>query len=381
MTVKDLREYKYIVVGAGFFGSVIAERIANEKNEKVLIIDKNSHVGGSCFSDIDVETGIEYHVYGTHIFHTSRKRVLDYLSKFACLNDYRHKVFSCHDGKFYRMPINLDTINSFYGVNLKPFEVDDFLKKEIGLLTLEPGNFEEKAISLIGRPLYDAFIYGYTCKQWGRMPKSLPAKIIERLPVRRNYDDNYFHDVKQGVPVEGYKKLFQNILKSGNITVSLGMDYFNVRDRISSESFVVYTGPIDKYFGYKHGMLEWRSLDFHKEVIMVGDFQGTSVVNYPDLSVRFTRIHEPRHLHPERKYCTNKTLLVREYPKDFSGNDGFYPVNTEENQKVYEKYLYDALQEKNVLIGGRLGDYKYYDMDQTIDAALDAYESNIKNRK
>ena len=375
----DLKNLKYLVVGAGFFGAVIAERIANEMDEKVLIIDKHNHIGGNCFSDVDAETGIEYHKYGTHIFHTSDKKVWEYINSFTTFNGYRHQVLSVYKNKVYQMPINLETINSFYGLNLRPYEVGGFLKSEIEKEKIEkPENLEEKAISLIGRPLYEAFIKGYTEKQWKKDCKALPPSIIERLPVRRNYDENYFFDQWQGIPGEGYTKIFTNLLSSKNIELYLNIDFFGIKDQVPSSCLIIYSGPIDRFFAYRFGKLEWRTLDFEREVIDVEDFQGTSVMNYPETSIPYIRIHEPRHLHPERNYTKRKTLIFKEYPKADDGENPYYPVNTRENQDILQKYMEEREKYSNFIFGGRLGDYKYYDMDKVISSALDAYENKIK---
>lgn len=375
----DLTNLKYIVVGSGFFGSVIAERAAHDKDEHVVVIDKRGHFGGNCFSQIDEKTGIEFHKYGTHVFHTSNEKVWKYIKRFTVLNGYRHQVLSVYKNRVYQMPINLETINSFYGINLRPFEVDEFLKSEIekeGVVS--PQNFEEKAISLIGRALYEAFIKGYTEKMWQKDPKSLPVSILARLPVRRNYDENYFFDQWQGIPLEGYSEVFRKMLSHKNIDLHLNVDFFEIKDRIPESCLIIYSGPIDSFFDYKFGKLEWRSVDFERQVINVEDFQGTSVMNYPELSIPYIRIHEPRHLHIERNYTKEKTLILIEYPKSGTADEPYYPVNTLENHRTLQKYLDESKKISNVIFGGRLGEYKYYDMDQTIGSALDIYEKRIK---
>ena len=375
----DLTNLKYLVVGAGFFGSVIAERIANDMDERVVVIDKYTHIGGNCFSDVDAETGIEYHKYGTHIFHTSSKKIWEYISSFTSFNGYRHQVLSVYKNKVYQMPINLETINSFYGVNLRPYEVDSFLKSEVEKEKIEnPQNLEEKAVSLIGRPLYEAFIKGYTEKQWERDCKLLPTSIIDRLPVRKTYDENYFFDPWQGIPMEDYAKIFTRLLSHKNIEVHVDTDFFEIKAKVPSSCLIIYSGPIDRFFDYKFGKLEWRTLKFEREVINVEDFQGTSVMNYPESSIPYIRIHEPRHLHPERNYTKRKTLIFKEYPKTDNTNNPYYPVNTRQNQDILQKYMEERGMCSNVIFGGRLGDYKYYDMDKTILSALDTYENKIK---
>lgn len=375
-----LKERKIIVVGAGFFGSVIAERLARDAGEPVLVLDKREHIGGNCYSEIDLETGIEYHKYGTHIFHTGNKEVFDYIGRFTEFNGYRHQVLTTAKDRVYQMPINLETVNSFYGRNLKPFEVDAFLAEEIAKENLpeEPRNLEEMALSLVGRPLYEALIRGYTEKQWQRDPKELPAFILKRLPFRRDYSENYYFDRWQGIPIDGYTAIFQRMLGHPKIDLRLGVDYFDVRDGISSESLVVYTGPIDRFFDYKFGRLESRTLRFEKEIVNVGDRQGTSVMNYADREIPYTRIHEPRHLHPERDYPANRTVFFREYPKLDTAESPYYPVNTPENDALARKYFKERDKVKNVVFGGRLADYEYYDMDRAIAKSLDVYRDRVK---
>jgi UDP-galactopyranose mutase len=373
----------YLIVGAGIFGSVMAERIANDLGAKVLVIDKRFHIGGNCYSKLDQETGIETHQYGTHIFHTSSKVVWEYIGQFAEFNNYHHQVLTIHKNKVYQMPINLETINSFYNLNLKPYEANIFLKKEIEKEGIKsPKNLEEKAISLIGRSLYEAFIKGYTIKQWQKDPKELPPDIIARLPVRYNYREDYFLDARwQGIPLEGYTKLFERLLESPNIHVELNCDYFQHRNDFRINNLTIYTGPIDRYFDYAFGRLEWRTVMFEKKIVDVEDYQGTSVMNYSDLDVKYTRIHEFKHLHPERKYSNLKSVIFYE-TTGYDPENPFYPINTERNKKLLQKYKELAHHERGVIIGGRLGDYAYYDMDKAILAALNCYKKNfVRKRK
>ena len=272
------------------------------------------------------------------------------------------------------MPINLETINSFYGINLKPFEVEEFLQKEKKEHYPTAKNLEEKAISLVGRPLYEAFIKNYTFKQWQTDPKDLPASIINRIPVRSNYDESYFNNGRyQGIPLDGYTQIFEKMLGHPNIEVRLNTDYFDVKDQIAPVEKTIYSGPIDRYFNYCHGRLQWRSVRFEKKVVNHNDFQGTSVMNYADLEQSFTRIHEPKHLHPEREYPKDKSLLLYEYSQE-KEEEPYYPVNTPKNQEIFKKYKELTLKEKDVLFGGRLGSYAYYDMDQVIAQALSLFE-------
>jgi len=375
----DLSGLKYLVVGAGFFGSVIAERIANDGNERVVVVDKRDHLGGNSFSEDDAETGIHYHVYGTHIFHTPHRHVWDYLNRFTDFNGYVHQVLTTFKDKVYQMPINLETINSFYGVNLKPYQVDEFLAEEVARENIaNPRNFEEKAISLIGRPLYEAFIRGYTKKQWQKEPRELPAAILQRLPFRKNYNESYYFSRWQGIPLRGYACIFEKMLRNPRIEVLLNTDYFDIKDLVPSSACVIYSGPIDRFFDYRCGKLEWRTLAFEREVMDVEDYQGTAVMNYAEETVPYTRIHEPRHLHPEREYPKARTLIVREYSRPDTGDNPYYPINDEENRRLYAVYQQEVKSLHNVIIGGRLGDYQYYDMHHAIENALTLYERSIK---
>lgn len=369
----------YLIVGAGLFGSVLAERIADELNAKVVIIDKRSHPGGNCYSEYDHETGIEFHKYGSHIFHTSSKQVWEYINRFAEFNNYRHQGLTTFRNKVYQMPVNLETINSFYNLSLKPSEAKDLLSKEINKAYIKnPKNLEEKAVSLIGWQLYEALIKGYTFKQWGMDPKDLPAEIISRLPVRYSYQEDYFLDAQwQGVPVQGYTKTFEKMLASNRIDLILNCDFFENRYHFDVREKIIYTGPIDKYFNYQYGRLGWRSVGVEKFLIELDDYQGTSIMNYADMEIKYTRIHEPKHLHPERTHIKGKTIVFYETPKE-DNEEPYYPINTEQNRLIYQKYRELAQQGNKTIIGGRLGDYAYYDMDKTILAALQCYETKIK---
>jgi UDP-galactopyranose mutase len=373
--------YDYLVVGAGFFGSVIAERIANELKKKVLIIDKRPHIGGNCYSCFDEKTGIEYHQYGTHIFHTSSAKVWQYITKFTEFNGYHHQVLTTHRKNIYQMPINLETINSFYRCSLTPQQAKEFIAQEISKERYsEPENLEEAAVSSIGRPLYEAFIKGYTVKQWGKDPKDLPVTIFSRLPIRYNYCEDYFVNSRwQGIPLQGYTKIFERLHSSKNIHIELDCDYFQNCDSFKIKNNIIFTGPIDRLFDYTHGHLEWRSLEFQKKLFEYEDFQGTSVINYADIDVPYTRTHEYRHLHPERQYTKDKTIVFYETPVH-NNNEPYYPVNTKQNNEIFLKYKQLAYKEKHIIIGGRLGNYAYYDMDKTILTALDCFEEQILNK-
>lgn len=373
---------KYFVVGSGIWGSVIAERIASQLKEPVTVLEKRDHVGGNCHSSLDPETGIECHRYGSHIFHTSLPEVAEYLSGFCQLTNYRHKVLTRHNGKVYSMPINLSTINQFYDRDFSPAECERFLKEEIGQYKVEnPVNLEEKAISLIGRPLYGAFIKNYTWKQWQRDPRELPAEIINRLPFRTSYNMDYFNDPVQGVPVEGYFRLFERLLGHPGISVELNTDFRMVKDKLPKDAMIIYTGLPDELFDYKYGQLAWRSLRFEWETVNTRDYQGTTVMNYADASPAYTRIHEFKHYHPERKkpFELERTVICREYPQDFErGRDACYPVGDERNSALYARYSEEAAKKPGLVLGGRLGAYKYWDMDKAIANALECFEQRIR---
>lgn len=374
-------KYAYIIIGTGFYGAVMAERIANDLGQKVLIIEKRNHIGGNCYSTKDEETGILYHVYGTHIFHTSDEQVWKYINKFTEFNGYRHQVLVTFKNKVYQMPINLETINSFYNISLKPFEVDDFLKQEIEKENISnPTNFEEKAISMIGRPLYEAFLKGYTKKQWQKNPTDLPISILTRLPFRKNYDESYFFSRWQGVPLNGYTAIFENLLKHENIDTISGINYFEIRNQIPKSCKIIYTGPIDQFFDYEFGKLEWKTLQFKKKILNYQDYQGTSVMNYTEESIPYTRIHEPRHLHPEHNYPSDKTLIIKEYSLPNNDDNSYYPINDKKNNYILKQYLQKATLLKDIIIGGRLGEYKYYDMGDVISQALKTYNSKIRTK-
>jgi UDP-galactopyranose mutase len=363
----------FLVVGSGFYGSVIAERISSILKKNVLILEKRNHIGGNCFSEYDKSTNIEYHKYGTHIFHTSNNVVWNYINQFTSFNSYKHQVLSNFKNKIFQMPINLETINSFFKKNFTPIEGENYILKISKKYKKKTyNNFEEKALSQIGKELYTAFIKSYTEKQWNDNPKNLPSSIFNRLPLRFNYDENYFKNcIWQGIPHDGYTEVFNKLLD--NRRIKLIHKTFELENQYDVKYMTIYTGPLDRLFNYKHGNLKWRSLSFKKKVISLKDYQGTAVINYPEKKYKFTRIHEPKHLHSDRKYSHNKTLIIYEYPKT-STNEPYYPVNDLENRLLHRKYKSMALKIPKFDIGGRLADYAYYDMDMTISAALQKFE-------
>ena len=380
-------KYDLIVVGTGLFGLTVAERASTLKGAKVLMVEKRSHLGGNAYSERDPETNIEVHKYGAHLFHTSNKRVWDYVNQFTSFTDYQHRVFAMHDGNAYQFPMGLGLINQFFGRYYTPDEAKKLIEEQrAGQDPQSAQNLEEKAIALIGKPLYEAFVKHYTAKQWQTDPKELPASIISRLPVRYTFNNRYFNDTYEGLPVDGYTAWMEKMVASDNIEVRLETDWFAVREEIMAENPgtpVVYTGPLDKYFDYQEGELGWRTLDFETEVLDTGDFQGTSVMNYNDADVPYTRIHEFRHFHPEREaeHAKDKTIIVKEYSR-FAERDEevYYPINTPEDRQKLEKYRELAQQETDqnkVFFGGRLGTYQYLDMHMAIGAALSMYDNKI----
>ncbi|RSN58665.1 UDP-galactopyranose mutase [Amycolatopsis sp. WAC 04182] len=383
ITEADFTGYDLIVVGSGFFGLTVAERAAAELGKKVLVLERRHHIGGNAYSEAEPETGIEVHRYGAHLFHTSNKRVWEYVNRFTEFTNYQHRVFARVKDQVYSFPMNLALINQFFGKSHTPDEARELIAKQASEFdTADAQNLEEKAISLVGRPLYEAFIRGYTAKQWENDPKNLGADIITRLPVRYTFDNRYFNDTYEGLPVDGYTAWLEKMAEHENIEVRLNVDYFDVREHIPAGTPTVYTGPLDRYFDYSAGRFTWRTVDFESEVVETGDFQGTSVVNYNDEEVPYTRIIEFRHFHPERKHYPNdKTVVFREYSR-FAGeaDEPYYPINTPDNREKLEAYrelAKNEAKERNVLFGGRLGTYKYLDMHMAIGSALTAFENKI----
>ena len=379
--------YDLIVVGSGFFGLTVAEQAASELGKRVLVVEKRSHIGGNAYSENEPETGIEVHKYGAHLFHTSNERVWEYVNRFTDFTDYQHRVFAMHDGTAYQFPMGLGLINQFFGRYYSPEEAKKLIEEQReGLDPAAATNLEERGIALIGKPLYDAFVKHYTAKQWQTDPTELPPEIISRLPVRYTFNNRYFNDTHEGLPVDGYAAWLEKMAEHERIDVRLDTDWFEVRDEVRAENPnapVVYTGPLDQYFDYAEGRLGWRTLDFEQEVLEVGDFQGTPVMNYNDADVPYTRIHEFRHFHPERsEYPSDKTVIVKEYSRFASEDDEvYYPINTPEDRKKLEAYRRLAAEEAeqhNVLFGGRLGTYQYLDMHMAIASALTLFDNQLR---
>ena len=370
-----------VVVGSGFFGLTIAERCAADLGLRVLVLERRNHLGGNAYSEPEPSTGIEIHRYGAHLFHTSNARVWEYANQFTAFTGYQHRVFSAYQGKVYPLPINLGTICEYFGRLMSPDEARALVAEqaaEVAAGTAE--NLEQKAISLIGRPLYEAFIRGYTAKQWQTDPASLPAEIIARLPVRYTFDNRYFSDTFEGLPVQGYTAWLERMASHPNIEIRLSTEFADVRAGTVGQVPVVYTGPLDAYFDYAAGDLGWRTLDFEQEVVGTGDFQGTPVMNYADEDVPYTRIHEFRHFHPERDwYPEDKTVIMREYSRFASrGDEPYYPINTAEDRARLLTYRELAAREEGVLFGGRLGTYQYLDMHMAIGSALSMYANRLR---
>jgi len=374
-----------VVVGAGFFGLTIAERCATELGLNVLVIERRYHLGGNAYSEIDEETGIEVHKYGTHLFHTSNKRVWDYVRKFTDFTNYQHRVFAKYQGQVYSFPMNLALINQFFGKAHSPDEARALIAEQSSeIATKDATNLEEKAISLIGRPLYEAFVKGYTAKQWQTDPTELSADIITRLPVRYTFDNRYFNDTYEGLPVDGYTAWLTRMADHPNIEIRLNTDWFTDSDDFRQDDYkgkvpVVYTGPVDEYFDNCEGRLSWRTVDLEQETVDVDDYQGTGVVNANDQDVPWTRVLEFKHLHPERTYLPGKSIIVHEYSRFAEDDDEpYYPINTSEDRAKLLKYRDLAKKEPKVLFGGRLGTYKYLDMHMAIGSALSMFDNVLK---
>ncbi len=370
-------KYDYLVVGSGLYGAVFAQQ-AKALGKSVLVIDKRPNIAGNVYTE-NVE-GINVHKYGAHIFHTNIKEVWDYITKFAVFNRFTNSPVANYKGELYSLPFNMYTFNKMWGV-VTPEEALEKIEEQRAEIKGEPENLEEQAISLVGRDIYEKLIKGYTEKQWGRDCRELPSFIIKRLPVRLTFDNNYFNALYQGIPVGGYTKMVENMLSG--IEVRLSVDYLENKeelDRLADK--VIYTGAIDAYFGYKLGNLEYRSVRFENELLDKPNFQGNAAVNYTDRETPWTRIIEHKWFEfgkDENGNDLSKTVISREYSSEWKpGDEPYYPVNDERNSKLYEQYRNLAKNEKNVIFGGRLGEYKYYDMDAVIKSALDMCEKELK---
>ncbi len=361
-------QYDYLIVGTGFFGSICAHELT-KSGKKVLVIDSRNHIGGNCYTEN--KDGINIQVYGAHIFHTSNKEVWDWINQFAEFNTYRHHVLATYDNEIYSLPFSMFTFNKLWGVNY-PHEAQERIKSQ-SISIDEPTNLEEQAIKLVGKDVYEKLIKGYTHKQWMKDPKELPKEIIKRLPVRFTWDNNYFFDKYQGIPIGGYTQIFEKLLEG--IDVQLNTNYFD--GNLPPHKKVIFTGPIDKFFGYKYGKLEYKTVRFEHDHLNQINYQGVPVMNYTNYEVPYTRIIEHKHF---EGVDTDSTWITREYPTQYIPDvtDPYYPVNDKENNEMFSKYKEEAEQVKEcVLFGGRLGEYKYYDMHQVIESALNFIKKEI----
>lgn len=365
--------YDYLIVGSGLYGAIVARELKNA-GYKVLIIEKRNHIAGNVYTE--KRDNINVHVYGAHIFHTSDEKVWNYVNKYAKFNDFINSPLAYYKGEYYHMPFNMNTFHEIWGVNTaeeaKAKIEEEKAKENIKEIT----NLEEQAISLVGRTIYERLVKGYTEKQWGRDCKDLPSFIIKRLPLRFEYNNNYFNDIYQGIPIGGYTKLVENII--GDIEVKLNEDYLKNKDYWNKQAKnIIYTGAIDEFYDYKFGELEYRSLKFEVERIEKEFYQKNCVINYTEREVPYTRIIEHKYFENDQSPVT---WITKEYPADYKkGMEKFYPMNDEKNNNLYKKYAELASNEKNIFFGGRLGKYKYYDMDDVIAEALKDFEE-IRNR-
>lgn len=359
-----MKKYDYLIVGAGLYGSIFAYEM-NKKGKKCLVIDKRNHIGGNIYTE-EIE-GINVHKYGAHIFHTSNKEVWEYINQFCEFNNYINSPIANYKGEIYNLPFNMNTFNRLWGVKTPKEAQKKIEKQKKEFRIVEPKNLEEQAISLIGKDIYEKLIKGYTEKQWGRDAKELPSFIIKRLPVRFTYDNNYFNDRYQGIPIGGYTKIIEKMLEG--IEVRLNSNFFDKREEYENiANKIVFTGMIDEYYNYCFGKLEYRSLRFETEILNEDNYQGNAVVNYTEREIPYTRIIEHKHFEFGQQ---EKTVITREYPSEWKeGDEPYYPVNNKKNDELYLKYKELADKEEKVIFGGRLGEYKYYDMDKVIEKVL-----------
>ena len=373
---ENTMKYDYLVVGSGLYGAIFAHE-AKAKGKSVLVVDKRPNIAGNVYTE--KQEGINVHMYGAHIFHTNDKRVWNYITQFAEFNRFTNSPVANYKGELYSMPFNMYTFNKMWGV-VTPEEAAAKIEEQKKEITGEPKNLEEQAISLVGRDIYEKLVKGYTEKQWGRDCKELPAFIIKRLPVRLTFDNNYFNALYQGIPIGGYTKMVENLLDG--IEVRLNTDYLEHKAELDAlADKIVYTGPIDAYFGFKLGTLEYRSVRFENETLDIPNFQGNAAVNYTDRETPWTRIIEHKWFEFGKDEDGNdlpKTIISREYSSEWkAGDEPYYPVNDEKNGQLYAKYKELADKETGVIFGGRLGEYKYYDMDTTIASVLDMCEKEL----
>lgn len=377
-----------LIVGAGLFGLTVARQAADEGYCPV-VIERREHIGGNAWATFDSATGIEVHRYGAHIFHTDNERVWEYVNRFTSFTPYIHHVQTLHKGEVYPLPVNLGTINQFFHASFSPQEARNLITQQAGeYADITPKNLNDQGIKLIGRPLYEAFVKNYTAKQWQVDPELLPATIIRRLPVRYTYNSNYFNDPHQGLPASGYQSWFNNLVDNSKIDIRCQTDFFDnsqpfSRDNTRGKLPILYTGPVDKYFDYSLGALKWRTVDFTEHRYEDTNHLGCSVMNYADLDIPYTRSIEFKNFHPEWKeaYEQPTTIVWDESSRNAdtqAGDEPYYPVKTPEDKDIFQKYKALEEQEPSVIFGGRLGDYAYFDMDQTINSALICWEKKMK---
>ena len=358
----------YLIVGAGFSGAVIARQLSLNAENKILVIDERNHIGGNCYTERDIETGVMVHKNGPHIFHTDNKEIWDYICNFCEMKPYINRVKVIYKGKVYSLPINLHTINQFFGKAMNPDEAREFIASLADKSKEEPTNFEEQALKFLGKDLYGTFFYGYTKKQWGCEPSEIPASVLKRLPLRFTYDDNYYTDQYQGIPKDGYTAIFEKMLSAPNIEVQLNKKFDSSWD-ISQFDRIFYSGPIDEFFGYKYGRLSYRTVFFEKH-IAIGDYQGNAVINYTDAEVPYTRIHEHKHFTPWENH--EKTIYFKEFSKETNRGDiPFYPKRLKDDLEKLQLYQQDAAKLKKISFVGRLGTYRYMDMKDVIEEGLE----------
>ncbi len=360
----SVKEYDYLIVGAGLFGSVFAHEMT-KLNKKCLVIDKRNHLGGNVYCE--EKEGINIHKYGAHIFHTNDQRIWDYVNQFATFNNYINSPMSLSKGKLYNLPFNMNTFYQLWGTRT-PEEAKAVIDEQVAKYgTKSPQNLEEQALSLVGKDIYETFIKEYTEKQWGKKATDLPAFIIKRLPVRYTFNNNYFNDRYQGIPVGGYNVIINGLLDG--VDTKTGVDFFESRSELEAlANNVVYTGKIDEFFQYKYGKLEYRSLRFENELHEIENYQGNAVVNYNDTEYPFTRIIEHKHFEFGKQ---SKTIITKEYPEAWDqGKEAYYPINNDRNQEIYKKYKEESLKLNHIIFGGRLAEYRYYDMHQIIASSL-----------
>lgn len=368
--------YDYLVVGSGLFGAVFAYE-ANKRGKKVLVVEKRSHIGGNIYTENN--EGINVHKYGAHIFHTNNKEVWDYINQFAEFNRYTNSPVAVYKDELYNMPFNMNTFSKMWGVKT-PTEAQAIIDEQRAEIKGEPRNLEEQAISLVGRDIYEKLVKGYTEKQWGRKATELPSFIIKRLPVRMVYDNNYFNDNYQGIPIGGYTQIIDKMLNG--IEVRVNTDFFAHKEELTaSANKIIFTGMIDEYFDYCYGELEYRSLKFESECLSIDNYQGNAVVNYTEYEIPYTRIIEHKHFEYgcQGGNATKHTVITKEYPKVWSkGDEPYYPINNDINNELYTKYKELATKQDNVIFGGRLGMYKYFDMHQVVSEALTCIREEFK---